>query len=237
MGATRDHVLLELDGHEVRFSNPEKVFFPARGHTKLDLCSYYLEVADACLAHLRDRPTTMKRFRDGVEGEFFFQKRVPPNAPEWLEQMVLAFPSGRTANFLVCQDRAQMAWALNLGVIDWNPWPIRRPHTHHPDELRVDLDPTPEASFGDVRAVALLAWDEVPDADPRELRLDTVPSRLAEVGDRSAGMDDNAGSLDALLELAARDERDGLGDAPWPPHFPKQRGEGRRVAPSRARKG
>jgi len=327
-------VVLDLDGREVRFSNPGKIFFPAKGYTKLDLCEYYLEVADACLAHLRDRPTTMKRFTGGVDGEFFFQKRVPGTAPEWIEQMTLSFPSGRSANFLVCQDRAHLAWALNLGVVDWNPWPVRRPEPDHPDELRVDLDPTPEASFDDVRRVALCArdvlsehglegfpktsgsrgihvlvrieqswsftevrraalalareierrlpdhatsawwkeerhgvfvdynqnardrtvasaysvrpnaealvccpisWDEVADVEMADLRLDTVPERLRTVGDPSAGLDESVGSLEALLEMAARDEAGGLGDAPWPPNFPKQPGEPKRVQPSRAR--
>ncbi len=146
MTEPRDRVTLELDGHEVRFSNPDKPFFDEAGITKLGLCEYYLAVADAALRHLRDRPTTMKRFPNGAGGEFFFQKRVPKGAPEWLEQMTLSFPSGRSANFLVCQDRAHLAWALNLGVIDWNPWPVRRPDGDHPDELRIDLDPTPGSS-------------------------------------------------------------------------------------------
>src|SRR3954447_5552409 len=161
----REQVVLDLDGHEVSFSNPDKVFFPKRGHTKLDLCQYYLDVADACLAHLRDRPTTMKRFPNGAGGDFFFQKRVPKGAPEWIEQWTLTFPSGRSANFLTCQDRAHMAWALNLGVIDWNPWPVRRPDGDHPNELRVDLDPTPEASWDDVRQVALCVREVLADHD------------------------------------------------------------------------
>ncbi|TMK67499.1 MAG: ATP-dependent DNA ligase [Actinobacteria bacterium] len=326
---------LDLDGHEVRFTSPSKVVFPERGHTKLDLLEYYLAVADACIAHLRDRPTTLKRFHEGAGGEFFFQKRVPASAPPWLEQWTLTFPSGRSANFLTVQDRAHMAWGLNLNVIDWNPWPVRRPDGDHPDELRVDLDPTPEASWDDVRRVAMcvrdvleehelrgfpktsgsrgihvlvrieqrwtftevrraalalareverrlpdkatsawwkeqrhgvfidynqnardrtvasaysvrpvpdamvccpVEWDEVPDVDPHDLRLDTVPDRVKERGDPSAELDSSAGSLEALHELAARDEHEGLGDAPWPPNFPKQPGEPRRVQPSRARK-
>ena len=138
-----ERITLELDGREVRFSNPSKVYFPERGYTKLDLCRYYLEVAEPCLRHLRDRPTTLKRFPGGIEEEFFFQKRVPRGAPEWLEQVVLTFPSGRSANFLVCQDRAHLALGLNLGVIDWNPWRVRRPDSDRPDELRIDPVPTP----------------------------------------------------------------------------------------------
>ena len=331
----KELITLELDGHEVRFTSPSKVVFPEAGHTKLDLCNYYLDVADACIAHLRDRPTTMKRFHEGAGGEFFFQKRVPNNAPEWLQQWTLTFPSGRTANFLTVQDRAHLVWGLNLNVIDWNPWPVRRPDGDHPDELRVDLDPTPESSYDDARQVAMcvkdvleehdlrgfpktsgsrgihvlvrieqrwtftevrraalalareverripklatsawwkeerhgvfidynqnardrtvasaysvrpvpdamvccpLEWDEVPDADPHELRLDTVPARVRERGDPSAELDESVCRLDALLELADRDEHEGLGDAPWPPNFPKQPGEPKRVQPSRARR-
>jgi len=259
---------------------------------------------------------------------------VPDTAPEWIETATVTFPSGRSARELLPNDAAHLLWGVNLGVIDWNPWPVRASDLDHPDELRIDLDPTPEASWDDVRRVALvvrevldahalvgfpktsgsrgihvfvriapeqdftevrraalalareverrvpalatsrwwkeerhgvfldynqnardrtvasaysvrptpdarvscpLEWDEVPDVEPEDLRIDTVPARVAERGDPSAGMDDHAGSLGALLELAARDEREGLGDAPWPPHFAKQRGEPRRVAPSRAR--
>ncbi|MGI8750078.1 MAG: DNA polymerase domain-containing protein, partial [Thermoleophilaceae bacterium] len=154
--AKSDHTMLSLDGKEVRFTSPGKVFFAEEGLTKLDLCEYYLEVGDAILGHLRDRPTSMKRFPAGAGGEFFFQKRVPKHAPEWIEQMTISFPSGRNANYLLCQDRASMAWALNLNVCDWNPWPVRAPDGDHPDELRIDLDPTPESSdWSDVRDVAM----------------------------------------------------------------------------------
>ncbi len=331
----REAIAIEAAGREVRLSNPRKVFFPERGNTKEDLARYYLEVADAAVRHLRERPTTLKRFVDGVGGDFFFQKRVPKGAPEWLETATVHFPSGRSATELVANDAAHLVWAVNLGVIDFNPWPCRRADLDRPDELRVDLDPTPGIGFDDVRRVATcvrevlsdhdltgypktsgsrgihvnvrvlpehgflevrraalalareverrmprlatskwwkeerhgvfvdynqnardrtvasaysvrptadarvscpLEWDEVPDADPAELRLDTVPERLREVGDPSSSIDEKRGSLSSLLELASRDEREGLGDAPWPPHFPKQRGEPKRVQPSRARK-
>ncbi|HZI91075.1 MAG TPA: DNA polymerase domain-containing protein [Thermoleophilaceae bacterium] len=335
--AESEKVILELDGHEVSFSNPDKPFFEQAGITKMGLCEYYLAVADPLLGHLRNRPTSMKRFPNGAEGDFFFQKRVPKSAPEWVEQMVVHFPSGRNANYLLCQDRAHIAWACNLGIIDWNPWPVRSPDGDHPDELRVDLDPTPGSSeWADVREVALcvrevlsdhglegypktsgsrgihvyaqieqrwdftevrraalalaraverrmlkgkatskwwkeeregvfldynqnardrtiasaysvrpnpgalvsapLRWDEVPDAEMEDFSVATVPGRFAEIGDPSAGLHEHAGSLEALLELAARDEREGLGDAPWPPHFAKQKGEPKRVQPSRAKK-
>ncbi len=334
--ATRgSYTTLDAAGREIRLSNPEKVFFPEAGHTKLDLAKYYIEVGDAALIHLRERPTTMKRFVEGAAGEFFFQKRVPRGAPPWLQTATVDFPSGRSARELVANDAAHLVWAVNLGVIDFNPWPARRADLDHPDELRVDLDPTPGVGFEEVRKVALvvrevladhglvgfpktsgsrgmhvnvrvepahgftevrraalalareverrvpghatsrwwkeerhgvfvdynqnardrtvasaysvrptpdarvscpLDWDEVPDAEPADLRLDTVPARLSERGDPSAAIDEEPGSIDGLLELAARDEAEGLGDAPWPPHFPKQKGEPKRVQPSKAKK-
>jgi bifunctional non-homologous end joining protein LigD len=329
-----ESVVLRASGRELRLSNPGKLFFPEPGLTKLDLANYYAECEEAVVRHLRERPTVLKRWVNGVEGEPFFQKRVPESAPDWLQTATVTFPSGRHARELVPNDAAHLLWGVNLGVIDWNPWPVRRADLDHPDELRVDLDPgpgvpfeevrqvamvvrdvleehalrgfpktsgsrgvhiyvrvAPEQSFEEVRRAALalareverrmpgratsrwwkeeregvfidynqnardrtiasaysvravpdarvscpLEWDEVPDVDPADLRLQTVPARLRERGDPSASIDEHAGSLDGLLELAARDERDGLGDAPWPPHFRKRKGEPPRVQPSRAR--
>jgi DNA ligase D-like protein (predicted polymerase) len=274
----------------------------------------------------------MKRFVNGINEEPIWQKRVPKNLPEWLQTATVAFPSGRTAEELVANDEAHLAWAVNLGVIDFNPHPVRRDDLEHPDELRVDLDPTPDAGWPEVRRTAMvvnevlsehglrgypkvsgskgihvnvriepihdyievrraalalareverrapdlatskwwkeerhgvfvdynqnardrtvasgysvrptpdarvscaLAWDEVLDAEPGDLRIDTVPERLKTVGDPAADIDLQPGSLEQLLDLARRDEEGGLGDAPWPPHFPKQRGEPKRVQPSR----
>ena len=329
------HLILEVAGREVRLSNPDKVFFPEIGVTKRDLVEYYVAVADAALVHLRERPTVMKRYVDGAAAEPFFQKRVPKGAPEWIETATVSFPSGRTATELVPNDAAHLVWAVNLGVIDFNPWPVRRADLDCPDELRVDLDPMPDVPWDHVRRVALvagdvlrehdlagfpktsgsrgihinvrvrpehgftevrraalalareverrvpdlatskwwkeerhgvfvdynqnardrtvasaysvrpvpnarvscpLAWDEVPDVEPDDLRIDTVPARLASIGDPSADIDAHAGSLDGLLALAARDQAEGLGDAPWPMHFRKQPGEPKRVQPSRARR-
>jgi bifunctional non-homologous end joining protein LigD len=326
---------VDVCGHELRVSNPGKLFFPERKLTKLDLVDYYVECQEAVVRGLRERPTVMKRWVDGVQGEPFFQKRVPDSAPEWLQTATVTFPSGRHARELVPNDAAHLVWGVNLGVIDWNPWPVRRADLDHPDELRVDLDPQPDVPFAQVREVALgvrevldehgllgfpktsgsrgihvyvrlqadhdflqvrtaalalareverrmpgratsrwwkeeregvfidynqnardrtvasaysvravpdarvscpLEWDEVADVEPAELTMQTVPARLRERGDPSAGIDDSPGRLDLLLELAARDEREGLGDAPWPPHFAKQQGEPKRVQPSRARK-
>ena len=327
--------MIDVAGRQVRLSSPQKVYFPKTGTTKLDLANYYIACGDAAVRHLRDRPTVLKRWVDGVDGEFFFQKRIPQTAPDWLETATVTFPSGRTARELVPNDAAHLVWGVNLGVIDWNPWAVRRADLDRPDELRVDLDPGPDVPFDEVRQVALgvrevlsdhdligfpktsgsrgihvnvrirpdwdflevrraavalareverrmpgratskwwkeerqgvfidynqnardrtvasaysvravpdarvscpLEWDEVADVEPADLRIDTVPGRLADRGDPSAAIDDHPGSLESLLELAARDEAGGLGDAPWPPHFAKQAGEGRRVAPSRARK-
>jgi bifunctional non-homologous end joining protein LigD len=332
MAAKSEYTMLEVAGHEVRLSNPGKVYFPKPGWTKLDLVEYYLAAADAVLIHLRERPTVMKRFVNGINEDPIWQKRVPKNLPEWLQTATVAFPSGRTAEELVANDEAHLAWAVNLGVIDFNPHPVRRDDLDHPDELRVDLDPTPEVGWAEVRKTAMvvhevltehglrgypkvsgskgihvnvriepvhdyievrraalalareverrapdlatskwwkeerhgvfvdynqnardrtvasgysvrptpdarvscaLAWDEVPDAEPGDLRIDTVPERLKTVGDPAADIDLVPGSLEQLLDLARRDEEGGLGDAPWPPHFPKQRGEPKRVQPSR----
>jgi bifunctional non-homologous end joining protein LigD len=329
-------VFVQAAGREVRVSNPEKLFFPQAGLTKLDLVNYYLECEQAVVRHLHDRPTVLKRWVDGVDGEPFFQKRVPESAPDWLQTATVTFPSGRHARELLPNDAAHLVWGVNLGVIDWNPWPVRAVDLDCPDELRVDLDPGPGVPFAEVREVALtvrevldaheltgfpktsgsrgihiyvriapeqsfeevrraalalareverrmpgratsrwwkeeregvfidynqnardrtvasaysvravpdarvscpLEWDEVPDVDPAELTLRTVPIRLSERGDPSAAIDERPGSLDGLLELAARDEREGLGEAPWPPHFRKQKNEPKRVQPSRARKG
>jgi bifunctional non-homologous end joining protein LigD len=332
--AKGEFITLELAGREVRLSNPKKVYFPKPGWTKLDLAGYYVEVADAALVHLRERPTVMKRFVNGIMEDPIWQKRVPKNVPDWLQTATVSFPSGRTAEELVANDAAHLAWAVNLGVIDFNPWPARRGDLDHPDELRVDLDPTPGITWDAVRRTAMvvrdvlsehglrgypktsgskgihvnvriephwdflgvrraalamareverrapdlattkwwkeerhgvfvddnqnardrtvascysvrptpdarvscaLEWHEVPDAEPGDLRIDTVPGRLRESGDPSADIDEQPGLLDQLLELARRDEEEGLGDAPWPPHFPKQRDEPKRVQPSRDR--
>ncbi len=150
-----EHEIVEVCGREVRLSNPGKLFFPEVGLTKMDLVSYYIECEQAVVRRLRERPTVMKRWVDGVEGEPFFQKRVPDSAPEWLQTATVTFPSGRHARELVPNDAAHLVWGVNLGVIDWNPWPVRRTDLDHPDELRVDLDPGPDVPFSEVREVAM----------------------------------------------------------------------------------
>jgi DNA ligase D len=138
----------------VRVSNPDKVYFPERGITKRQVVEYYLSVADPLLAVLRDRPTTLKRYVDGVTGEAFYQKRVPKNAPEWVETARIKFPSGRPADEVCPTEPAVIAWAANLGTFDFHPWPVRRPLVDNPDELRVDLDPQPGTDFRDAARVA-----------------------------------------------------------------------------------
>jgi len=152
-------VTFELDGREVRLSNPDKVYFPAAGVTKGELARYYVDCADAVLNHLRERPTVLKRFAGGIESEPFYQKRVPEKRPEWLETTVIHFPSGRSARELVPVDASHLVWGVSLGNIDWNPHPVRRADLDHPDELRVDCDPMPGAGWERVRRTALLARD------------------------------------------------------------------------------
>jgi bifunctional non-homologous end joining protein LigD len=327
--------LLSIEGREIRVSHPDKLYFSKQVRlSKLELIRYYLAVAPGALNGTRDRPLVLKRYVNGAEGEAFYQKRAPAQRPAWLRTTTLSFPSGRTAEEIVIDDAAGLAWIVNLGCIELHPHPVRAGDLDHPDELRVDLDPGPGVSWADVRTVALevkslleemglrgwpktsgsrgmhvivriaprwtfdevrraalalsraverrapalasskwwkeerhgvfldynqnakdrttcsaysvrpvpdarvstpLQWQEVPDCEPADYTVFTIPKRFAELGDPHEGIDDAPGSLEQLLELAARDETEGLGDAPWPPHYRKMEGEPRRVAPSRAR--
>jgi bifunctional non-homologous end joining protein LigD len=148
--------LLSIAGREVAISNPSKIYFPQANYTKLDVVRYYLAVAEGALRGVAGRPMALKRFVDGAEGEFFFQKRAPENRPDWVETVELSFPSGRTASEIVVRDAAQLAWIVNLGCIDLNPHPVRASDLDHPDELRVDLDPQPGIPWSQIREVALV---------------------------------------------------------------------------------
>jgi len=326
--------VLSLEGREVRITNPDKLYFSQARISKLDLVRYYLSVAPGAVAGIRDRPIVLKRFVNGAEKEAFYQKRAPAERPPWLRTVTLSFPSGRTAEEIVVDDAAGLAWIVNLGCIELHPHPVRSGDLGHPDELRIDLDPVPGVSWTDVRRVALevqglledvglrgwpktsgsrgmhvnvriaprwtfdevrraavalsraverrspalasskwwkeerhgvfldynqnakdrttcsaysvrplpdarvsapLHWHEVPDCDPADFTLFTIPKRFAKIGDPHADKDASVGSLEKLLELAEKDEAAGLGDAPWPPHFRKMEGEAPRVAPSRAK--
>jgi DNA ligase D-like protein (predicted polymerase) len=148
--------VVELAGREVAITNPDKVFFPQAGHTKLDLVRYYMAVAEGALRGVAGRPIVLKRYVDGAAGQPFFQKRAPEQRPEWIETVELRFPSGRTAREIVVRDAAQLLWMVNLGCVDLNPHPVRADDLEHPDELRVDLDPGPGVSWDFVRRVTLL---------------------------------------------------------------------------------
>ena len=321
--------MLSVAGREISISNPAKVLFPGPKHTKLDLARYYVAVAEGALRGAGGRPNMLVRYPDGVEGEFFYQKRAPTTRPPWIEVVELSFPSGRTADEVVPRDAAALAWLANLACLELHPHPVRAEDLERPDELRVDLDPVPGVEWSQVQAVAgvvqaaladlklvgwpktsgkrglhvyvrieqrwtfdevrraalalareverrapklatskwwkeerhgvfvdynqnakdrtvaaaysvrptpdatvsaPLSWDEAGECDPADFTLVTMEKRFKKVGDRHAGIDKAVGSIAPLLELF---DEQGLGDAPWPPHYKKQRGEPARVQPSK----
>ena len=328
-------VHLEIDGRDVRITSPDKVFFPERGETKLDLVHHYLRVAEPIMRTMGGRPTLMQRFPDGADGKSFFQKRVPKGAPDWLQTTVVSTPNGTTSDAMVVADVAHVAWAVNMGCLGFHPWPLRADDPGTTDELRIDLDPSPGVDFPmlreaahelralfdelgiisfpkttgnrgihvysrlqpgwdsyDVRAAAVIvarmleerrpelitaawwkeergsrvfvdfnqnsphktvfgawcvrprvggqvstpfAWDELDDIEPDELTIPVVAERMETVGDPWATIDDEPQSITPLLERFEADLADGVGDAPWPPVYPKMPNEPPRVAPSRAK--
>jgi DNA ligase D-like protein (predicted polymerase) len=148
--------ILNVGEREVQITNPGKLYFAAQARiTKLDLVSYYLSIATGALNGIVDRPIVLKRFVNGAEGEAFYQKRAPEQRPSWLRTVTLSFPSGRTAEEVVVDDAAGLAWIVNLGCIELHPHPVRSNDLDHPDELRIDLDPVPGVAWQDVRQVAL----------------------------------------------------------------------------------
>ena len=152
-------ITIEIGGRSVRVSNPDKLYFPEAGYTKLDLAQYYLAVGEAALRGVHHRPVILKRFVDGIDAEPFFQKRAPAQRPDWISTARVRYPSGRAADMVVADEVADLLWMANLGCIDLNPWPVRSDDVDHPDELRIDLDPTPEAGFDLVREVALICGE------------------------------------------------------------------------------
>ena len=160
-----DSVEIEAGPRVVTVTNPGKVFFPQAGHTKLDLVRYFLAVGEGALRGVKHRPCVLKRFVNGVEAEPFFQKRAPGpgQRPPWVSTAHVTFPSGRTADLAVADEVADIIWMANLGCVDLNPWPVRADDVDHPDELRVDLDPTPQADFAMVRQVASVVHDVLGD--------------------------------------------------------------------------
>lgn len=153
MAATKS-VTVDAGGQAVAISSPDKVFFPERGETKLDLVNYYLAVAEPLMLATRDRPTLMERYPDGAGAKSFFQKRVPVGAPDWLQTTVVATPNGTTSNALVAADIAHIVWAVNLGCLGFHPWPNHAATPEHTDELRIDLDPQPGVTFDMIRQAA-----------------------------------------------------------------------------------
>ena len=150
--ATSDDVeMVTVDGHEIEISHPEKVFFPERGETKLDLVRYYQAVREPLLAAMGGRPVLMQRFPEGASGSSFFQKRVPKSAPAWLTTTVVATPNGTTSDALVASDLAHVLWAVNIGCLGFHVWPARAADPAHTDELRIDLDPGPGVTYPMVR--------------------------------------------------------------------------------------
>ncbi len=325
--------IVEAAGREVQVTNPDKLYFPKAGHTKLDVVRYYLQVADGALRAISDRPLVLRRFVHGVEEKPFFQKRAPKKRPSWTRTVTLGFPSGRTAEEIVVTDAAQLAWVVNLGCLEQHPHPVRATDLDHPDELRIDLDPVPGIewpqivdvaavtrevleslglvgwpktsgsrgihvnvrilprwTFGEVRRAALaiareverrapdlatsswwkeerhgvfldynqnakdrtvaaayslrptpdarvsmpFLWSELPDIDPGDFTLETVPGLFEQAGDPASGIDDAAGSLGAALDLVAEQEEQGQGDAPWPPYYREQAGTKRPAGSRRA---
>src|SRR5690348_6122110 len=164
MASRAARIVLDVGGREVAISNPEKVYFPEAGITKLDVVRYYLAVADGALRGAGGRPNVLVRYADGITGEFFYQKRAPASRPPWVEVVTLSFPSGRTAEEVVPRDAAALAWMGNLGCLELHPHPVRAEDLEHPDELRVDLDPVPGVKWAQVREVALVAKAALHDA-------------------------------------------------------------------------
>ncbi len=154
--ALHDTRSVQIGGHDVPVTSPEKVFFPERGLTKLDLVSYYVDVAPFAIPHVRQRPFHMKRFTDGVAGEFFHQKRVPKNHPPYIDEIFVQFPSGHSTVFAVLDDVAGLAWVANLGCIELHTWHSRVPEIEVPDYLLIDLDPTTDGQWPFVREIALV---------------------------------------------------------------------------------
>src|SRR6202142_725867 len=148
--------IVVVSGKRVAITNPDKVYFAGPGYTKRDLVAYYIAVAAGALRGAGGRPMALKRYVNGAEGDFFFQKRAPDSRPEWLRTVELSFPSGRTADEVVIDDAAGLVWVANLGCLDLNPHAIRADDLDHPDELRVDLDPVPGVPWDDIRRVALV---------------------------------------------------------------------------------
>lgn len=173
----RHPAYVHVAGRDVTVTNRDKIFFPQRGLTKGDLVDYYVSVAPAVLPHVRQRVMQMLRYPNGVDGQFFYQKRVPVPHPEWLETYTIQFPSGRTADFPVVNDGAALAWIANLGCIDLHTWSSRIGDVERPDYLLIDLDPRGGDPWANVRTIALVVKDVMD-----ELGLESWPKTSGSTG-------------------------------------------------------
>jgi DNA ligase D len=330
-------VVLEVAGPDgvrpVRVSSPDRVMWPQDGVTKLELAEYVVAVGPVLMTALGDRPVTLQRFPDGVEGEEFFSKNPPKGVPDWVRTVTVTYPSGRRHAQLVVDEPATAVWTVQMNTVTWHPWPVRTADLDNPDELRIDLDPQlgrgfrdaveaalllrelltelgltgwaktsgnrgvhvfarirPDLEFLDVRHAVIgigrelerrapdlvtmawwkeergervfvdfnqtnrdrtiasaysprplahapvsmpVTWDDLPDVDPRDFTVRTVPQLLASRGHAWAGMDDTVGVLDKATALWAADVERGLGELSFPPDYPKMPGEPPRVQPSK----
>src|SRR6266850_5161139 len=165
MPSHTDRELLNVAGRDVSISNPRKVLFPRPGYTKLDLARYYLAVAGGALRAAGGRPNVLVRYPDGIEGEFFYQKRAPRARPAWVDVVTLKFPSGRSAEEVVPRDAATLAWMANLACLELHPHPVRADDLDHPDELRVDLDPVPGVTWAQLQEVTRVLHATMSDFD------------------------------------------------------------------------
>ena len=152
-------ISIELAGHDVRVTSPDKIFFTKRDETKLDLIDYYVAIQEPLLRSMGGRPVLLQRFPDGASGKSFFQKRVPKGAPEWLQTTEVSTPNGTTSNAMVANDIAHVAWAVNMGCLGFHVWPYLASDPEHTDELRLDLDPSPGTDFDDIRLSAVRTKD------------------------------------------------------------------------------
>lgn len=322
---------VEVDGESVRVSSPDRIVFPDRGWTKLDVANHFVLVSDGALNGIFGRPTMLKRYMKGVGEDPVYHKRAAKNTP--FETVDIRFPSQRPGVMNVPRTEADVVRLAQLGCLDFHPWPVRAEDIDHPDELRIDLDPTEGITFEQVRQAAAGAkelldevglvswpktsgsrgihiycriepiwdfyqvrravlafarelerrmpnvvttkwwkeertgvfidfnqmardktvssaygvrptgfvstpfdWSELADVSIERFPMVDFATRYDEVGELTASMDDHPGSITTLLEWMATDEENGIGDAPWPPHYPKQPGEPPRVAPSKQRR-
>lgn len=326
-----DHVMVSVGDEEVRISSPDRVVFPERGWTKLDVVEHFVAVGEGAIRGIRDRPTMLKRYMENVGVDPIYQKRASKYAPFDIVQIM--FPSQRPGRMNVPRTAADVVRLAQLGCLDFHPWPVRDSDTDHPDELRLDFDPTPGITFGQVKEAAMgakalldeiglvgwpktsgsrgihvyvriepiwdffqtrravlafarelerrmdlvttkwwkeerygvfidfnqnardksvssaygvrptgyvsapLTWDEVPDVEIEDFPLDRFATeRYQAVGDLTEGIDEAVGQIDTLMEWVVRDEENGIGEAPWPPNYPKMPGEPPRVQPSKQRR-